>query len=669
MSQITKKIRKILIANRGEIAVRIIATAKKMGIKTVAIYSEADTNSLHVREAHESIYIGPSPSSESYLNIERIIKAVKQSGADAVHPGYGFLSENSEFAERLEREGILFIGPSSKTIRQMGDKIESKKIASKAGVNTIPGNTKAVADADEAVKAAKKVGFPVMVKAAAGGGGKGMRIAHDEPQVREAFRIATNEAVASFRDGRVFIEKYIVSPRHIEIQILADSHGNVLYLGERECSIQRRNQKVIEEAPSSFLDEKTRQKMGKQSVALAKKVGYYSAGTVEFIVDNEKNFYFLEMNTRLQVEHRVTELVTDIDLVEQMIRIAEGDSLQLKQADIRINGWAFEARIYAEDPSRGFLPSTGRITHYEEPKAVNGVLLDSGIYEGGEVSMFYDPMIAKLCTYGADRAEALARMKEALVSYTIKGISHNISFMEAILANPRFAAGDISTKFIEEEYPQGFSGAELSSENMEIFLAVGLFAYLREAERDAQISGQLEPGNYHYLSSRWVITVAEESFSVNVLKVEPDGYDIELDNVKIAARSAWRLGGKLFKGTINNKPANVKIARLAEGYMLTADGTSAKVVIRTPRIAELAVHMPSANNDDTTPHLLAPIAGMLVKIKVREGEKVHPGSELVAIEAMKMENMIYATHEATIGKIYVKEGSSVNVNQKLMDFS
>ncbi|MEQ1706418.1 MAG: acetyl-CoA carboxylase biotin carboxylase subunit, partial [Rickettsiales bacterium] len=495
---------KILIANRGEIAVRIMQTCRRMGIKTVAIYSEADTSALHVKEADEAVYIGPSPSIKSYLNIDNILNAIDQTGAQAVHPGYGFLSENAEFARRLRDAGVTLIGPSPDAIKRMGDKIESKKVAVKAGVSTVPGNLDVVTSDVEARKIVEQIGFPVMIKAAAGGGGKGMRVARNDKELHDGLLSSASEATSSFKDGRVFIEKFFENPRHIEIQILGDQHGNILWLGERECSIQRRHQKVIEEAPSSFLTPEIRSEMGKQSVALAREVGYYSAGTVEFIMDQDGKFYFLEMNTRLQVEHRVTELITGIDLVEQMIRVAAGEKLSFTQDDVKFEGWAMEARLYAEDPKRGFLPSTGRITRYLKPENIENVLIDTGIYEGGEVSMFYDPMVAKVCSYGDDRKSAIDTMKSALSAFIIEGISHNGSFLEAIISHPRFEAGDISTNFIEQEYPGGFIGAELTSETTKIFLGAAVTIFLRDAERAAKISGQT-PGRERAIGARWVV--------------------------------------------------------------------------------------------------------------------------------------------------------------------
>lgn len=658
---------KILIANRGEIALRVISTCRKLGIKTVAVYSEADTNALHVREADEAVYIGPSPAIQSYLSVDNIMAAIHQTGAQAVHPGYGFLSENTDFAARLEKEGIAFIGPGAEAIRKMGDKIESKIIARKAGVNTVPGTTEAVDSEAKAKKTAKQIGYPVMIKAAAGGGGKGMRVARNDKELVEGLKMAASEAGSSFGDRRVFIEKFFENPRHIEIQVLADKHGNYLYLGERECSIQRRHQKVIEEAPSVFLNDATRKKMGKQAVALAKEVGYFSAGTVEFIVDQKGDFYFLEMNTRLQVEHRVTELVTGLDLVEQMIRIAAGGKLELTQKDVKLDGWAFECRVYAEDPMRGFLPSIGRITRYQEPATEENLLIDTGVYEGGEVSMFYDPMIAKVCTHGATRDQAIEAMQSALSAYIIRGVSHNITFLEAILGHERFKRGDISTNFIDQEYPEGFAGAQITSETEKIFLAVGIHIFLRDAERAAQITGQL-PGRGRAIGTRWVIGLGDEMHPVHVRPRE-HGYDITYHNGVFSVRSSWRLGRRLFQGTLNGKPVSVRVKHLNEGYMLSHAGSEVRVVVRTPAVAELAQHM--KNNTAVSMQklrLLAPIAGRIVSLKHKPGDVVKAGHELVIIEAMKMENIIHAEGDVTIKAVAAQEGGSINADDIIFEF-
>jgi propionyl-CoA carboxylase alpha chain len=660
--------KKILIANRGEIAVRIMQTAKQMGIKTVAVYSEADTNALHVKEADEAIYIGPSPSVKSYLNIDNILNAVAASGAEAVHPGYGFLSENAEFARRLKDAGVVLIGPSPEAVRKMGDKIESKKIAMKAGVSTVPGMLDIITSDADAKRVAKEVGFPVMIKAAAGGGGKGMRIARNEKELLDGFKYASSEAASSFKDSRVFMERFIENPRHIEIQVLADQHGNYMWLGERECSIQRRHQKVIEEAPSPFLDDKTRTKMGEQAVALAKAVDYYSAGTVEFIMDQEKNFYFLEMNTRLQVEHRVTELITGIDLVEQMIRIAYGEKLEFTQKDVKFEGWALEARLYAEDPKRGFLPSTGRITRYQLPPNKDNILIDTGIYEGGEVSMFYDPMVAKVCSYGEDRKSAIDTLKNALSSFIIEGISHNASFLEAILGHARFESGDISTNFIEQEYPGGFIGAELTSEITKTLLGVATTIFLRDAERASKISGQT-PGRERAIGARWVVNVDGVDYPVYARPDQDVGYFITQNRKLISVKTSWRLGNRLFQGTVNGNPVSVQIKHLGEGYLLSYSGADVTARVRTPRVAELAQFMPPPQDRNRKDQLRAPIAGLIVGLRVKEGQLVKPGQELVVIEAMKMENVIYADHETTIKKVSIGEKETVQVDQVLIEFA
>ena len=657
---------KILIANRGEIAVRVMATCRRMGIKTVAIYSESDTNALHVKEADEAVYIGPSPSAQSYLKIDNIVGAAEQTGAQAVHPGYGFLSEKADFARALERAHVTLIGPSAKAIHLMGDKIESKKIARKAKVNIVPGALEAVSNFTEARKVAKDVGYPVIIKAAAGGGGKGMRIARNEKELQDGIRFAMSEAGSSFGDSRVFIEKFFENPRHIEIQVLGDKHGNIVWLGERECSIQRRHQKVIEEAPSMFLSPKVRQKMGDQAVALAKTVGYYSAGTVEFIVDEKQNFYFLEMNTRLQVEHRVTELITKIDLVEQMIRIASGEKLAFTQKDVTFTGWAMESRIYAEDPRRGFLPSTGRITRYQEPVVEHRVLIDTGVYEGGEVSMFYDPMIAKVCTHAATRDKAIEGMQSALSNYVVRGISHNMSFLEAILAHPKFLKGDISTNFIAQEYPAGFGGAELNSDTTKVFLGAAVFIFLREAERASKVSDQL-PGRERAIGSRWMVSVDGADYPIYV-RAKDYGYDISYDEGLIVVRSSWKPGRRLFQGTVNGKPVGVKLKFLPEGCKLTHGGAEVPVVVRTPRAAELASYMPKHANARSRNLLGAPIAGLIVSVRVKEGESVKAGQELFVIEAMKMENVVTAENDAVIKKIHIGEKESVQADQTVIEF-
>ncbi|MEM7616915.1 MAG: acetyl-CoA carboxylase biotin carboxylase subunit [Pseudomonadota bacterium] len=659
--------KKVLIANRGEITCRVIRTLKKMDIKSVVIYSDADNAALHVKESDEAVYVGHSPANESYLNIPKIIEAIDKTGADAVHPGYGFLSENAEFARILKKKKITFIGPSVEAIELMGDKINAKQIAKEAGVSTIPGYMGVIKDSKEAKKIAKKIGFPVMIKAAAGGGGKGMRVVYSEKEVAQAFESTTNEANNNFRDGRIFIEKYIEDPRHIEIQILADQFGKIICLGERECSIQRHHQKIIEEAPSVFLDEKTRNLMYKQSVALAKKVKYYSAGTIEFIMDKNKNFYFLEMNTRLQVEHCVTELTTGIDLVEQMLNIANKKKLSLAQKDVKINGWAIESRIYAEDPTCSFLPSSGRISEYKEPTHDGkNVRIDSGVYEGSEVSMFYDPMISKLCTYGATRDDAINKMKEVLGSYVIRGISTNISFLQDIINNQKFIDGKITTNFIAEEYPHGFTGSEITTERGEVFLAATLLIYLNDALRAKTISGQI-PNLERQIGTRWVVYLGDEVFSVNVNSCQ-NGYDIYLDTKIINIRSNWILGNTLLQGTVNNKEISVQIEIGDGGYRLTYGGSTIDTAVRTPRAAELNKFIKNNNHDNDNNILEAPISGKIIQVKVNEGEEIQKHQDLVIIEAMKMENIIKSDKDSKIKKINIEEGQNIQTGHVMIEF-
>ena len=661
---------KLLIANRGEIACRIIKTCRKMGIKTVAVYSDADANSLFVRMADEAYNIGHSPSSQSYLNVEKILEVIKKSGANLVHPGYGFLSENRDFANALEKNGVTFVGPSTYSIEMMGDKIESKKLANNAKVSTVPGHIGVIKDDKEALQVAKKIGFPVMVKASAGGGGKGMRVVYNEDEVAQAFSSATNEAKNSFSDDRIFIEKFIENPRHIEIQVIADKFGNTICVGERECSIQRNNQKVIEEAPSPFIDEATRQKMYAQSIALAKEVGYYSAGTIEYIVDKNKNFYFLEMNTRLQVEHPVTELISGLDLVELMIKVALGEKLPITQNDIKLNGWAIESRIYAEDPARGFLPSSGRINLYLEPEENDNVRVDTGIYEGGEVSMFYDAMIAKLCSYGKDRNEAIEKMQIALSNYVIGGVSHNISFLETIMQNDRFKRGDLTTSFIKEEFPEGFSGNEINSESQAVLIASALFIFFKNFKRNSFITDQLAD-RQKQIGDRWVVIIDEKPYLVDIVKNDHDNKYVFLCNDKeINIESSWNNGEKLFRGLVNNKEVGVKIREnnLTGGYLLQYGGSDAYINVYSPRIAELNEFMPKIEKNPKPTELHSPITGKIVKFQVKEGDVIKAGQELVIIEAMKMENLIRSDHDVKIGKIAFKEGDTVGIGQLIMEF-
>jgi len=661
--------KKILIANRGEIACRVIKTARKMGIATVAVYSDADADAMHVRMADEAVHIGAAPASQSYLLIDRIMAAIRDTGAEAVHPGYGFLSENKAFAQALEVAGVAFIGPPSGAIEAMGDKITSKKIAAEAGVSTVPGYMGLIADAGEAVKISNEIGYPVMIKASAGGGGKGMRIAWNDGEAREGFQASKNEAASSFGDDRIFIEKFVTQPRHIEIQVLADSHGSCLYLGERECSIQRRNQKVVEEAPSPFLDEATRKAMGEQACALARAVGYASAGTVEFIVDGSRNFYFLEMNTRLQVEHPVTELITGIDLVEQMIRVAHGEKLAFGQADVKLTGWAIENRLYAEDPYRNFLPSIGRLTRYRPPvegKGPGGTVIrnDTGVYEGAEISMYYDPMIAKLCTWGPDRASAVEAMRQALDQFEVEGIGHNLPFVAAVMDHPRFNAGNLSTAFIAEEYPEGFSGVTLPAEDLAALakVAVGLSAIM--AERMAGISGQLS-GRPRPVASDWVVAIGGESLPVSVSLRDGGRMTFE-DGTQMAL--AWRPGQSLAEAQIGERTLMVKVMAKGQGWRLRWRGADILAVPRSPRAAELAALMPEKLPPDTSKLLLCPMPGLVVRIDVAAGARVEEGQPLAVVEAMKMENMLRAERAGVVKAVRAAVGASLAVDDVIMEF-
>jgi propionyl-CoA carboxylase alpha chain len=659
--------KKILIANRGEIACRVIRTARAMGIGTVAVYSEADADALHVREADEAVAIGPSAAAESYLKIEKIIAACKETGADAVHPGYGFLSENVKFAEALKKAKIAFIGPDPHAVQAMGDKIESKKLAKEAGVSMVPGFLDVIKDAEHCVKVAREIGYPVMIKASAGGGGKGMRIAHDDDEAREGFRSASNEARSSFGDDRVFAEKYIEQPRHIEIQILADGHGHCLYLGERECSIQRRHQKVIEEAPSPFLDEKTRAAMGEQAVALAKAVKYKSAGTVEFIVDQKRNFYFLEMNTRLQVEHPVTELVTGLDLVEQMILIAAGEKLKLRQSDVRLKGWALEARVYAEDPFRNFLPSTGRLIRYVEPPEGPSVRVDSGVYEGAEISMFYDPMIAKLITYGADRPDAVTAMLEALDAFYIRGLSHNIPFLSALAGHPRFQAGRLSTAFIAEEFPDGFHGVTPDPDaSADLVAVIATVHHLYERRAHARQPHFQAKGSK--VGGDWVVKLDGVPHAVSVVETA-GGFAVVGGNSSREIISNWRLGDPLYQGRIDGRPITVQIDRNGVGYRVTHRGATLKVMVLNSRAAELDAHMPEKQAPDMSRFLLSPMPGLLVSLSVHPDEEVKAGQTLCVVEAMKMENILKAERDGKVARLHAKAGDSLAVDQIILEFA
>ncbi|WP_321339828.1 acetyl/propionyl/methylcrotonyl-CoA carboxylase subunit alpha [Breoghania sp.] len=665
---------KILIANRGEIACRVIKTAKRMGIRTVAVYSDADSDALHVNMADEAVHIGPAVAAESYLVIDKIIAACKQTGAQAVHPGYGFLSERAEFAETLAANGIVFIGPNKRAIEAMGDKIESKKFASAAKVSTVPGYLGVIEDADEAVKIAREIGFPVMIKASAGGGGKGMRIAWNEAETHEGFERARSEAASSFGDDRVFIEKFIENPRHIEIQVLGDKHGNVIYLGERECSIQRRNQKVIEEAPSPLLDEKTRRKMGEQAVALAKAVDYDTAGTVEFVAGQDRSFYFLEMNTRLQVEHPVTELITGIDLVEQMIRVAAGEKLQIAQENVKLDGWAVESRIYAEDPFRNFLPSIGRLVHYRPPEeeSFSGITVrnDTGVVEGAEISMYYDPMVAKLITHAPTREEAIKAMGLALDQFVINGIGHNIPFLSSLMKHPRWLRGDLATSFLADEYPEGFVPEVPSEREQAVLAAVALSMEVVRKDRLDRLTGRLRPHSGK-LRRNWIVKLGKEYVPVDLAEGYPDlPVEIEatIGGKTYEVRSDWVPGHLLWKGTVGDEIVAVQVRNIQNGWRLDWQGCSIDVWVMLPRIAELDRLMPEKVPADTSKMLLCPMPGLVVSLHVEEGEKVSAGQRLAIIEAMKMENVLIAERDATVSAIKAGPGDSLAVDAVIMEF-
>jgi len=662
---------KILIANRGEIACRVIKTARKMGIKTVAIYSDADRNALHVEMADEAVHIGPPPANQSYIVIDKVMEAIKATGAQAVHPGYGFLSENPKFAEALAAANVAFIGPPVGAIESMGDKITSKKIAQEAGVSTVPGYMGLIEDADEAVKISQEIGYPVMIKASAGGGGKGMRIAWNDEEAREGFQSSKNEAANSFGDDRIFIEKFVTQPRHIEIQVLADAHGNCIYLNERECSIQRRNQKVVEEAPSPFLDEATRKAMGEQSCALAKAVGYASAGTVEFIVDGDRNFYFLEMNTRLQVEHPVTELITGVDLVEQMIRVANGEPLSITQDDVKINGWAIENRLYAEDPYRNFLPSIGRLTRYrppaEEATETAVVRNDTGVFEGGEISMYYDPMIAKLCTWAPTRADAIEEMRIALDRFELEGIGHNLPFLAAVMDHPKFTSGDMTTAFIAEEYPDGFQGVELNEAELRR-IAASAAAMNRVAEiRRTKISGRMD-NHERRVGDNWVVSLQGEKFAVSVA-ADANGSTVTFeDGASLRVEGDWTPGMMLADMTVDGAPLVMKVGKITGGFRIRNRGADLKVHVRSPRQAELALHMIEKLPPDTSKMLLCPMPGLIVKVDVEVGQEVQEGQALCTVEAMKMENILRAERKGVVSKINAAAGDSLAVDDIIMEF-
>ena len=668
---------KILIANRGEIACRVIKTARRMGIGTVAVYSDADRDALHVEMADEAVHIGPAPAAQSYLSIEAVVEACRLTGAEAVHPGYGFLSENARFAQALGAAGVAFIGPPVGAIEAMGDKIQSKRFAAAAKVSTVPGHLGVIEDEAQAGRIAAEIGFPVMIKASAGGGGKGMRIARSAAEVAEGFNRSRSEASASFGDDRVFIEKFIEDPRHIEIQVLADRHGTCVYLGERECSIQRRHQKVVEEAPSPFLDEGTRRAMGEQAVALAQAVGYESAGTVEFIVDARRNFYFLEMNTRLQVEHPVTELVTGIDLVEQMIRVAAGERLGFGQSDIRLDGWAVESRVYAEDPTRNFLPSTGRLVRYRPPPegTRGGVIVrnDTGVYEGAEISRHYDPMIAKLCTHAATRPQAIDAMADALDAFVIDGIRHNVPFLAALMQHSRWREGRLSTGFVAEEFPEGFQPLVAEGAAGRLFAAVAASIDHVQNARRRRISGQLGGRPFRFARRR-VVLMGPVRFMVEV-EEEPGAHAVRFfgeggaEETTLVLRSDWRPGAALWEGTADGRPISIGVAPLLNGTALTHRGAAAKAYVYTEQEAELARLMPEKRAADTSRLLLCPMPGLVVSLGVAPGQEVKAGETLCVVEAMKMENVLRAERDVTVSAVRAKVGESLAVDQVIMEFA
>ncbi len=675
----TKMFQKILIANRGEIACRVMKSAKKMGIKTVAVYSEADKEARHVQMADEAVCIGPASSRESYLLMERIIQACKDTGAQAVHPGYGFLSENEQFAKRCEEEGIVFIGPKHQSIAAMGDKIASKKLALAAQVNTIPGHNEAIPTTDEAVKIAQGIGYPVMIKASAGGGGKGLRVAFNDKEAAEGFVACKTEAMNSFGDDRIFIEKFVEGPRHIEIQVLGDSFGNVVYLNERDCSIQRRHQKVIEEAPSPFIDPVTRKAMGEQAVALAKAVNYQSAGTVEFVVGKDKSFYFLEMNTRLQVEHPVTENITGLDLVEQMIRVAAGEKLAFKQEDVKLDGWSMECRINADDPFRNFLPSTGRLVKYRPPQEVGGVRVDTGVYEGGEIPMYYDSLIAKLIVHGKNRTEAVEKMRAALNDFVIRGIHSNIPFQAALLQHPRFVSGDFTTGFIAEEYPEGFKTDSVQPADPRRLAALAAFMRYRYLEHIKMIDGQLV-GHEMTIAKQFVIVtgqrVGSKASPIEIpirVELKDSTYSVYIDDADGVSRydivSSWRPGEICLRATINGtSKITAQVERRGVMHCLVLDGAQYECMVLSPLGAKLQRRMPVKAPPDTSKLIMSPMPGLLTNIAVKVGDAVTAGQKLAAIEAMKMENTLTAVQDGVVAEICATVGESLAVDQLIIRF-
>jgi propionyl-CoA carboxylase alpha chain len=658
---------KILIANRGEIACRVIRTAHAMGIKTVAVYSEADIDARHVEIADEAVCIGPPPSKESYLVMDRIIEACKQTGAQAVHPGYGFLSENMEFSRRLEDEGIVFIGPKHYSIGAMGDKIASKKLARDARVNTIPGYNDPIEAPSHAVEIARKIGYPVMIKASAGGGGRGLRVAWNDTEAAEGFESCRAEAKNAFGDDRVFIEKFVEEPRHIEIQVLGDAHGNVVYLWERECSIQRRHQKVLEEAPSPFLDDATRKAMGEQAVALARAVRYQSAGTVEFVVGKDRSFYFLEMNTRLQVEHPVTEFITGLDLVELMIRVAAGEPLPFTQAQIRRDGWAIECRINAEDPFRNFLPSTGRLVRFQPPDQEPGaVRVDTGVYEGDEISIYYDSMIAKIIVHGGSRDQAIGRMHHALNAFVIRGVSTNLAFQAALTRHPRFIAGKFNTGFIAEEFPKGFHPSTLVHDDPILLASVAAYARRRYIHRAVRITGQLK-GHERRVGDQWVVIMQGQKYQLKVTLVE-GGCDIEYEGQTNSLRTGWKLGQLLMRGSWNNEKVCVQVERMGLKYRVLHWGTQVDAIVMTGRAAELLALMPEKPPPDLSKFVLSPMPGLLTMVAIKAGQEVRAGENLVIIEAMKMQNILKAENDGVVAEVLAKPGDSLSVDQPIVRF-
>jgi len=660
----------LLIANRGEIACRVIKTCARLGIRPIAVHSEADADALHVRQALEAggtaVAIGPAAAAQSYLDIDRIVAACRQTGAAAVHPGYGFLSENARFAEALEAAGVAFVGPTPHAIRAMGDKIESKRLARQAGVNTVPGHPDALDDPETAVAVAEEIGYPVMLKASAGGGGKGMRVARSAEEVREGLASARSEAKSSFGDDRVLVEKFVEEPRHIEIQVLADAHGNTVHLFERECSIQRRHQKVIEEAPSPFLDPETRARMGAQAVALAEAVGYRSAGTVEFIVDRDKAFYFLEMNTRLQVEHPVTEMITGLDLVELMLRVANGERLPFGQDDLAIRGWAIEARIYAEDPVRNFLPSIGRLVRWRPPAETPHVRVDTGVAEGGEISMHYDPMVAKLVTHGPDRHQAIAHMRQALDACIVRGVKHNIGFLAALAAHPRFVEGRLTTGFIAEEFPDGFSGGALDGTTRTRLIAVLAAANRVAVERDRAVAGRLA-GTTTAVSDHWVVRLGRENHPVTV-RPAGEGHEVLVGDREVPVSGDWRLGEVLFDGRVDGQRLICALERTGIGWRVSHAGAELEALVLTPTAARHAELMPDKPPPDMSKFLLSPMPGLLVSLAVAEGQTVEAGDALAVVEAMKMENILRATLPAKVARLYAQPGDNLSVDQKILEF-